>query len=457
MYRKLFLIAALAAAPIAAQDCIVNFRFTAAGSSANLDNRTKGCVTWASTYTSTGFSALSITVQGAPDSSGAPGAFGTVAAAAGSNPSTAATQASATFATYFPWMRVNLAGLTGTGSVTGTLYGWRIGAQGGATSGGGGGSGSVVYGPDAAGSPPTQPPILNGLFDGTNVRRLLGTSAGRIVNQPKTVSLALADGLSATQAVFQGDDSGDSQPVLRTVPHLFNGTTLDRARGNTVGQFVHGAVASGGSLTGINPIMIGGNNGFGGITSIQTDGSGRLFLGGQNLTFTDNASNIPLVISVNNNSGVATPAYIMVFDEASGFWDRQRGNSVAGAQIGGLGSGAAGTLYGMTACDSSAVVSVAAGATAAIAAGVSGRRIRVCAFSLSADTAATTAQWKQGTGTTCGTGTANLSGAYNMAVGVPLTSGSGLGELFKTAATADLCLTAVTGAVAGLVTYAIYP
>jgi hypothetical protein len=109
-----------------APPCIRTFNLTAASSSAFLDNRQAGCTIWTLGYNSTGFSALSLTLQSA---SGAltPGTFVTYTGTTGtgSNPMTATTQSYSTFTGYVGWIQVNLSGLTGTGTVTGVLYGFR--------------------------------------------------------------------------------------------------------------------------------------------------------------------------------------------------------------------------------------------------------------------------------------------------------------------------------------------
>jgi hypothetical protein len=451
-YRKLFVTAALSVAAAAGQDCVVNFKLNSAGTSSVFDNRTKGCVTWAVTYTGTGFSALSLTVQGAADSSGSPGAFGTVTAVAGLNPNTAVSQASSTFATYFPWMRVALSGLTGAGSVTGTLYGWRIGAQAGASGGGGGGGGGAVWGPDAPGVAPTQPPVQGGIFDGTNVRRLLGTSAGRLVNQPKTVSLALADAFANTQPAMQGDDAGGTVPVYPAFNFAFNGSTWDRMRGGVNGIFAQGPAASGSAAAG-NPILIGGRESGGNVRSIFTDSNGYIFLGGNSSSMADGSTNSPNQLFCN---GTFCWYRVGAFVFNGSTWDRMRGNATAGLQVGGLGSGAAGTLYGMTACDSSAQVTVSSGSTTEIVALVASRRIRVCSYQVTGGNTNTTGTFVQGTGTNCGTGTANLSPSFTMLANYGYTRGSGIGELFATTAGNALCLTSSGGATAVWVSYAIY-
>lgn len=105
-------------------------------------------------------------------------------------------------------------------------------------------------------------------------------------------------------------------------------------------------------------------------------------------------------------------------------------------------------------CESSAVIDVSAGATDELVALTAGQTIYVCSFSISGDTAATTAQFKYGTGTTCGTGTVNLTGVMRLADegNISLSAGAG-GTLFRTIAANALCLAATTGAVTGFVSY----
>ena len=168
----------------------------------------------------------------------------------------------------------------------------------------------------------------------------------------------------------------------------------------------------------------------------------------------DGASNAANTLRNSASGDNITKTYGYSFNGST--WDRNRGSSAAGQTVGGFGSGASGTLYGMSACDSSAVVNVAAGATTELVPLTASRSVRVCGFAITADTAASTAKFVQGTGTNCGTGTADLTGAMAMGVASNVTLGSGLGELFKTTAANALCLTAVTGTITGVVSYARY-
>jgi len=118
--------------------------FTAAGDvSVTIDNRTKACYSWVFTYNSTGFSALSIQVEGAPDNNGVPGTWAAIVAPAlvsGSNPSTDIAYAAMTLQTNPPWVRVKLVSKTGTGSIKYQLTGTA-------------GAGPVQVGAGSAGGP----------------------------------------------------------------------------------------------------------------------------------------------------------------------------------------------------------------------------------------------------------------------------------------------------------------
>ncbi len=110
------------------QDCTFTMvGRTAAGSTNSFDNRTRGCTSWIVAYSSNGFTGVSLTFQQAPDAAGTPGAWATFAGAtiSGANPQTTLTQNSYQGFGYAPWLRLNLAGLVGAGSVTATVYGWK--------------------------------------------------------------------------------------------------------------------------------------------------------------------------------------------------------------------------------------------------------------------------------------------------------------------------------------------
>lgn len=103
-------------------------------------------------------------------------------------------------------------------------------------------------------------------------------------------------------------------------------------------------------------------------------------------------------------------------------------------------------------CDSSAAISVAAAAVQEIVALTAAQSIYVCSFVITGDTLATTGQFRYGTGTTCGSGTVNLTGAMRM----PDEGGifmANTGYVFKTIAANAFCISAVTGAITGFIEY----
>ena len=105
----------------------------------------------------------------------------------------------------------------------------------------------------------------------------------------------------------------------------------------------------------------------------------------------------------------------------------------------------------ITVCDTGVQKVVSAGATTAVmSAAQVPDKISICGMII---TIATTGTAKLVTGTSvqnggsanCGSATADLTPAFNLIAGTPLTIGSGLGALFNVGANKDVCLTAVTG------------
>jgi len=122
-------------------NCSFGFTFTAAGRSLTLFNNitplgvaSKACSSWTLVYSSTGFSALSIELDEAPDNGATPGVspgswvvWPSAQVAAGQVlPSTTTSSAGITAFGFFPWVSVNLNSVTGTGQITGWVYGWTV-------------------------------------------------------------------------------------------------------------------------------------------------------------------------------------------------------------------------------------------------------------------------------------------------------------------------------------------
>lgn len=132
--------------------------------------------------------------------------------------------------------------------------------------------------------------------------------------------------------------------------------------------------------------------------------------------------------------------------------------------IGGVTSGATGGLLtGIPVCDSYAVVNLSTATTSLEITGVSGRQVRICSLNLVTDLANNVAII-EGTGATCGTGTAGMAGGtttasgYNFALNGGIALGSGLGTVMRTATAGDsVCVVTSTATqLSGGFSYAIY-
>lgn len=132
--------------------------------------------------------------------------------------------------------------------------------------------------------------------------------------------------------------------------------------------------------------------------------------------------------------------------------------------VGALQSGATGGfLAGITACDLSKPINVSTATTTLMVTGVSGRQVRICSFHM-VTAAANNVAWLEGTGATCGTGTAGMAGGttaasgYNFAANGGIALGAGLGEVLTTATTGDsVCLiTSAATQLSGFIKYTIY-
>lgn len=117
-------------------DCLIPFTLTATGTfpatstdNGAGDNRTKGCAAWTLMYQSTGFSAVSIQLNSgaSPTTTVTYGAFAGTISSGFSNPLTSTTGGSLQAkngTAVISWVQVS-ATLTGTGTVSGVLYGSR--------------------------------------------------------------------------------------------------------------------------------------------------------------------------------------------------------------------------------------------------------------------------------------------------------------------------------------------
>ncbi len=124
-------------------DCLLTLRapvsgtgfavISAVGTSALYDNRGSGCTDWTLTYNTFGFSAATLQIVDAPNNNGTAGtvvAFQGTIVGGGTQPVTASISGGfssgiISVSGYYPYMGVSLVSKTGTGSLQGTLYGWR--------------------------------------------------------------------------------------------------------------------------------------------------------------------------------------------------------------------------------------------------------------------------------------------------------------------------------------------
>lgn len=139
---------------VIAPDCSMSFSFTAVARYPSVGySNTTGCTDWILRYSNTGFSAVSVEVDSAPDSSGAVGtwaAFGgkivdgnssSASSGPGVNPNTATDWAYLRLQGSPAWISTTLVSKTGSGRVNGTLLGWKRTTSAGSSGGGGAPSG----------------------------------------------------------------------------------------------------------------------------------------------------------------------------------------------------------------------------------------------------------------------------------------------------------------------------
>lgn len=124
---------------------------------------------------------------------------------------------------------------------------------------------------DAGATLASYPSTVSGTTSAGVIRTIRVTDDGEIAIGPSTA-------LGSTAAA--GDDTANpTTGSLRTFPHWFDGTTWDRARGNAAGGlFVQGPIADAGSTAGINPVLVGVNQG-GSMQMWDSDGASSDALG----------------------------------------------------------------------------------------------------------------------------------------------------------------------------------
>jgi len=132
-------------------DCNFTYTFSATGAqSPSIPNSavSKPCVAWRITYTSTGFTSVTIQFETSPDNSVWTAVPNTICSSSaqppcltdGANPLPAAAQGSSAIRAYGKFVRINATAVSGTGSATVVVYGYK-GTSASAATGGGSSSG----------------------------------------------------------------------------------------------------------------------------------------------------------------------------------------------------------------------------------------------------------------------------------------------------------------------------
>lgn len=266
MKYRFLLFCVLSAIPAFGQTqtpCVINFTFTASGQASTVtagncnqgDNRQAGAYSWTMQYESTGFSAVTLTIQSAPGPL-TPGSWVTYAGTidTGINPNTSTSGATTTAhngTASIPWIRMALTA-TGSGTVRGVLIGVQNGAAAGGSSSGGCPDPCPVVGTASSGSVPSGAPVQIAGSDGTDIRTVSTDNTGRV-----NVNAAITP--SGTQDVNLKQVNGDT-----VVTGGVNGS-----------QGVGGLAASGAAATG-NPVLGGGIDGSNNARSFHTDSNGDL-------------------------------------------------------------------------------------------------------------------------------------------------------------------------------------
>jgi len=320
--------------------------------SENIDNRFAGCDGFVVTYSSNGFSAVSVLLQDAP--LGAGGIAGTFVSFAGTivspftNPTTATTQGETRATGYYPYIRIQVT-TTGTGYLVAEIHGFKTNPNSGVGASGGGGSGCVgttvtpcvVDGPDASGASPTKNPVAVAGLDTNNgnvIRPLLldffgGVLPGRTNVAPSSL------GSTTTVPFFQSSNSADIAAGAIGMG-LYNAPILPNVAGDhwalAPGDSTNGPLVQAQGPTAVGstptkpPVIVGGQDGANLTRILRTDGAGQLIPSTIQIALADGiANNTVRLPSGVGNAPIYQLAFPMLFNGTT--WDRRPGNAAGGA------------------------------------------------------------------------------------------------------------------------------
>lgn len=364
----------------------------------------------------------------------------------------------------------------------------------------------TAVGKAADGAAVTGNPVLVAGQDGTNAQSLKTSTAGYL-------AVAVGNGVAATDAQsFTGllHNDGGTSISLGVTPYMFNGASLDRARGDTTNGLdvdvtrLPALVAGSANIGDVDVLTVpaplsttgGGTEATALRVTLASDSTGLVSVDDNagSLTVDLNGGTDALIGRVKLTDGTTVPGVIVgttalktdlssvagtatvtaaagvqkvgIVGNANAALDAATGAAPPANAIlhAGLGSGATGgflvaAAYG----DSFANINIVTATTTLLITGVSGRHVRIAAFSL-ITAGANNVAFISGTGATCGTGTTGMTGGttaatgYNFAANGGIVQGTGIGEINRTNATGDSVCIVTSAAVqlSGRVSYAIY-
>jgi hypothetical protein len=135
-------------------DCFSVYTFSAATSQTGQNNSSSAapCVAWRVTYTSTGFSSVTVQFETSPDNTNWTAVTNSICSSSvqppcvtdGSNPLAADVMGSSSFRAYGKYVRIHITGVTGTGSGQVVTYGYRGTSASALAFGSGGGGGGAT-------------------------------------------------------------------------------------------------------------------------------------------------------------------------------------------------------------------------------------------------------------------------------------------------------------------------
>jgi hypothetical protein len=313
----------------------------------------------------------------------------------------------------------------------------------------GGAAGATVDAVIGAATAPTNQIVTGGVYNSTLPTLTTGQSAARQLDAKgqQLVDLNYVAGTALGVPTNFGTTPG-AVVAASVNASLFSGTTA-LGTPNTFGT-----TAPTGNALGVNSSLFLGTT-LATAATFGTTASGTGLLVNASLfcgtTVCGTAASGVQKVGIVGNAGAAV-------DAATGAAPPANAVYVAGRASGATG----GFLSGITVCDSGFVVNISTATTTLAVTGVSGRQVRICAINLVA-AAADNVALIEGTGATCGTGTAGMAGGttaatgWNFAANGGLTMGSGLGEVMTTATAGDsVCLaTSAATQLSGYIKYAI--